>query len=185
MGFRLLPFRDSWNNRPWVGKWSFFSCKKKREKGKKERNFKLVYKALFFLSFSHRGLFARISCTKNWILSMLVTRIVQQGIINAILSSVSKYHTRLFYRSKFFQLIPSISIFTNLYDLSPFSLSINTNFDKFRREFSFVTKFREMLNRRNENHDEGNNSQAITSDKKKKIGNYANIIVPYPRLEKE
>lgn len=73
MGFRLLPFRDSWNNRPWVGKWSFFSCKKKREKGKKERNFKLVYKALFFLSFSHRGLFARISCTKNWILSMLVT----------------------------------------------------------------------------------------------------------------
>lgn len=64
-------------------------------------------------------------------------------------------------------------------------MSINTNFDKFRREFSFVTKFREMLNRRNENHDEGNNSQAITSDKKKKIGNYANIIVPYPRLEKE
>ena len=55
-----------------------------------------------------------------------------------------------------------------MYDLSPFSLSINTNFDKFRREFSLVTKFRETLNRRNENHDEGNNSQAITSDKKKK-----------------
>lgn len=53
MGFRLLPFRDSWNNRLWAGKWSFFSCKKKKGKRKKkERNFKLVYKALFSFSLS-------------------------------------------------------------------------------------------------------------------------------------
>lgn len=146
----------------------------------------MVYKALFFFVFFASGFVCSYFLHEELdSIDVGYYRIVQQGIINAILSSVSKYHTRLFYRSKFFQLIPSISIFTNLYDLSPFSLSINTNFDKFRREFSLVTKFRETLNRRNENHDEGNNSQAITSDKKKEVGNYANIIVPYPRLEKE
>lgn len=54
-----------------------------KKKGKKaERNFKLVYKALFFLSFSHRGLFAPISCPENWILSMLLrVTIVQQVVV--------------------------------------------------------------------------------------------------------